>query len=147
MKAKFLFLFLLLSLSTTYFLQNHFSNSPPSQLVEKNDGAKELQDAFNKKLSNIQVKGSGIVESILPDDNKGSKHQRFILKLSTGQTILIAHNIDLAPRLPNINKGDTVAFFGEYEWNEKGGVVHWTHKDPQKKHIDGWLKFREEIYW
>jgi hypothetical protein len=83
---------------------------------------------------------------ILADDTKGSKHQRFILKLSSGQTLLIAHNIDLAPRINGLHKGDSVSFNGEYEWNAKGGVVHWTHHDPQDRHEDGWLKYNGKVY-
>ncbi|WP_272975496.1 DUF3465 domain-containing protein, partial [Alcanivorax jadensis] len=70
----------------------------------------------------------------------GSRHQKFILELASGQTILIAHNIDLAPRIPDLRDGESVSFYGEYEWNERGGVVHWTHHDPQGRHVDGWLK-------
>ena len=77
---------------------------------------------------------------VLPDDNEGSRHQKFILELASGQTILIAHNIDLAPRIPDLRDGESVSFYGEYEWNERGGVVHWTHHDPQGRHVDGWLK-------
>jgi hypothetical protein len=83
---------------------------------------------------------------ILPDDNDGSRHQRFILELDSGQALLIAHNIDLAPRINDLDKGDTVAFYGEYEWNSKGGVIHWTHNDPNYRHIDGWLKHRGRTY-
>lgn len=89
-------------------------------------GASSIKNAFDKQKSNIQVKGSGKVIHVLPDDIKGSRHQKFLLKLDTGLTILIAHNIDLAPRIKSISKGDTVKFFGEYEWTNKGGVVHWT---------------------
>jgi len=102
--------------------------------------------AFENRQSDIQVKGEGRVIKILPDDNKGSRHQRFILKLLSGQTILIAHNIDLAPRINGLNKGDQVRFYGEYEWNNKGGVVHWTHHDPRNRHIGGWLKHNGQTY-
>lgn len=77
---------------------------------------------------------------VLPDDNDGSRHQRFIVRLDSGQTILIAHNIDIAPRIASLNAGDAVDFNGEYEWNPKGGVVHWTHRDPAGRHPAGWLR-------
>ncbi|MDN4502900.1 DUF3465 domain-containing protein [Alteromonadaceae bacterium BrNp21-10] len=105
-----------------------------------------LQEAYESQKSNIQVKGSGIVVRILSDDNQGSRHQKFILKLSSGQTILITHNIDLAPRINSIANGDMVQFYGEYEWNSKGGVIHWTHHDPNKHHVNGWLKHKGNIY-
>lgn len=69
--------------------------------------------------SNLQVRASGQVVAVLADDNEGSRHQKFILKLSNGQTVLVAHNVDLAPRIANIAKGDTVEFFGEYEYSDK----------------------------
>lgn len=105
-----------------------------------------LQQALKNRQSDLQVQGEGVVIKILPDDVKGSKHQRFILRLSGGQTLLIAHNIDLAPRISDLSKGDSVAFFGEYEWNAKGGVLHWTHHDPKGRHIDGWLKHDGKIH-
>jgi hypothetical protein len=105
-----------------------------------------LDEVYKNHKSNVQIKGSGKVIRILSDDNQGSRHQKFILKLSTGYTILIAHNIDIAPRVNSISKGDIVQFYGEYEWNKKGGVVHWTHKDPNGHHIDGWLKHNGSTY-
>lgn len=105
-----------------------------------------LKEAYESQKSNVQVKGKGTVTRILPDDNNGSRHQKFILKLSLGQTILIAHNIDLAPRVSSIAKGDLVQFYGVYEWNNKGGVVHWTHRDPNNHHINGWLKHKGHVY-
>lgn len=102
--------------------------------------------AYETQASNTQVGSYGIVIKVLPDDNTGSRHQRFILKLSTGHTILIAHNIDLAPKIENLSIGDRVAFYGEYEWNSKGGVVHWTHHDPKGHHIGGWLKHKGSLY-
>ncbi len=105
-----------------------------------------LQQAYQSQQSDLQVQGLGQVVKVLPDDNDGSRHQKFILKLNSGQTLLVAHNIDLAPRIPNLKVGDSVEFYGEYEWNKKGGVLHWTHKDPQNRHAHGWLKHNEQVY-
>ncbi|EOE4705179.1 DUF3465 domain-containing protein [Vibrio cholerae] len=105
-----------------------------------------LQQAYQSQQSDLQVQGFGKVVKVLPDDNDGSKHQKFILKLNSGQTLLVAHNIDLAPRIPNLQVGDSVEFYGEYEWNKKGGVLHWTHKDPQNRHAHGWLKHNGQVY-
>lgn len=105
-----------------------------------------LARAFEQRLSNVQVEGQGVVLRLLSDDNDGSRHQRFILELASGQTLLISHNIDLAPRVVGLLKGDTVSFYGEYDWNEKGGVIHWTHHDPRKRHPAGWIKHNDRVY-
>lgn len=102
--------------------------------------------SYSEYASGEQVEGQGVVVRILPDDTDGSRHQRFILRLATGRTLLVAHNIDLAPRVPSLEEGDTVAFYGEFEPNSKGGVVHWTHDDPDDRHPAGWLKFDGKVY-
>ena len=106
----------------------------------------QIAQAYANRQSNLQVGGEGIVRRILSDDTRGRRHQRFILALASGQTVLVAHNIDIAPRIEGLRQGDTVAFYGEYEWNEKGGVIHWTHRDPDGRHADGWLKHNGVTY-
>jgi hypothetical protein len=105
-----------------------------------------LETAYQNQQSNVQVQGSGRVSTVLADDNDGSRHQRFIVRLGSGQTVLIAHNIDLSSRVASIAVGDSVQFYGEYEWNSKGGVVHWTHRDPEHRHVDGWIKHKGRTY-
>ncbi|CAH1572510.1 lipoprotein [Vibrio owensii] len=105
-----------------------------------------LKQAYQSQQSDVQVRGSGVVIRVLRDDNVGSRHQKFILKLESRQTLLVAHNIDLAPRVANLNVGDRIEFNGEYEWNSKGGVLHWTHHDPQGRHEGGWLKHNGRTY-
>jgi hypothetical protein len=87
-----------------------------------------------------QVTGSGIVVRLLADDTDGDPHQRFILALPAGDTLLIAHNIRLAPRVDPLRVGDRIEFHGEYARNPRGGVVHWTHHDPAGRHEGGWLR-------
>lgn len=112
--------------------------------VEESD--RVLQEAFDRQHSDLQIEGQGRISRILSDDLEGSRHQRFIVRLQSGQTVLIAHNIDLAPKIASIREGDEVRFFGEYEWNPQGGVIHWTHKDPDGQHVDGWIEHRGQRY-
>ncbi len=119
-------------------------------LPAKGSGAKstesDIANAYMLHSQDIQVMGEGEVVKVLADDNQGSKHQRFILRVPEGFTVLVAHNIDLAPRVANIAQGDKVSFYGEYVWNEKGGVIHWTHSDPRGRHVSGWLKHNGITY-
>ncbi|PKO19824.1 hypothetical protein CVU37_02210 [candidate division BRC1 bacterium HGW-BRC1-1] len=107
-----------------------------------------LQLAFQLRQKNLQVSGEGVVSKLLTDDNDGSRHQRFVLRLSTGQTLMIAHNIDEPERrIPRLAKGDTVRFYGVYEWNEEGGTVHWTHRPGGSSgHVAGWLEHEGRKY-
>jgi len=102
--------------------------------------------AFASRATGVQVVGEGTVVRVLPDDLNGARHQRFIIQLASGQTLLIAHNLDIAPRIDGPAVGDRVSFSGEYVWNEKGGVVHWTHHDPQGRHAGGWLTHNGKTY-
>ncbi len=140
---------IILAIAITTTIYGYYTNNPDFiESVQKQSQStnQSLQDAYTNHLSDIQVRGSGIVIKRLPDDNDGSRHQKFLLKSTSGQTLLIAHNIDLAAKITSLKKGDSVEFNGEYEWNTKGGVLHWTHRDPRGRHADGWLKHKGKIY-
>ena len=117
---------------------------PPAPIERATEN--DIEALFEQRRSDVQVRGAGTVLRTLSDDDEGSRHQRFILELPSGHTLLIAHNIDLAPRIDSLQKGDRVEFYGEYEWNDKGGVIHWTHHDPRGRHVAGWLKHQGRIY-
>ncbi len=127
--------------------QNSSETVSNEQNVQRQQASKNpVQLAYRDRRSDVQVKGSGEVIRLLPDDLEGSRHQKFILRVSDSLTVLMSHNIDLAPRINNLRKGDRVEFNGEYEWTEKGGVIHWTHHDPAGRHEDGWLKHQGRRY-
>ena len=109
-------------------------------------GEDELNEAFKTHRSDFQIQAKAIVIKMLPDDNNGSRHQRFIVKLNSGHTLLVAHNLDLSSRIDDLKEGDSVEFYGEYEWNKKGGVIHWTHHDPQGRHVAGWIRHDDKLY-
>ena len=60
--------------------------------TKKHTALSDVERAYSAKRSDVQVKGSGVVIKSLRDDNKGHRHQKFILRLDSGTTILIAHN-------------------------------------------------------
>jgi len=123
--------------------ETHGEPAAPREVVH-DDAA--ISQAFARHERDVVVEGEGTVSRVLADDREGSRHQRFILRLASGQTVLVAHNIDIARRIEGIEKGDRVAFRGEYVWNAAGGVVHWTHVDPAGRHPAGWIKHNGETY-
>lgn len=149
MKKQFL-LYLAICLALSFNACYAPNNAQPlesatvSSAVTMDAGA--IVEAYAAHHNLPQVQGSGIVVKLLKDDTNGSQHQKFLLKVSDNITILIAHNIDLAPRVDTIQVGDTVAFKGEYVYTPKGGTVHWTHKDPRGNHESGWLQLNGKKY-
>ncbi|MEM7625967.1 MAG: DUF3465 domain-containing protein [Planctomycetota bacterium] len=104
------------------------------------DRSSPIAELFRKRQSDVILTDTGTVVHLLPDDNEGSRHQRFLVEIDhCDVTIKIAHNIDLAPRVP-VSEGDHIEFKGEYEWNELGGALHWTHHDPKKWREGGWIE-------
>lgn len=140
------FLVLILSIAIAYGCVPIKAVAIPVSTVSAKDGDRLLRDAFKNRRSDLQVQGEGVVIKLLPDDLEGSRHQRFILRLRSGQTLLISHNIDLAPRIGSLRVGHSIRFYGEYEWNSQGGVIHWTHHDPLGNHPGGWIEHNGRRY-
>ena len=103
--------------------ENQLQTSTPSVAVEPStqtskpqnqvlDGTAKIAQAFQSRKSNIQVQSQGRVVAVLKDDNDGSRHQKIIVELPNTMTVLVAHNIDLAPRIERLQKGDTVGLKG-----------------------------------
>ena len=138
----------IVALAVAYMIagQNDFQEAANSSAFQAIDEAAQAGSSTTTLVSGRQAQGSGTVTRVLPDDNDGSRHQRFILELASGRTLLVAHNIDLAPRISGIRPGDRIEFYGEYESNPQGGVIHWTHHDPDGQHVDGWLKHKGRTY-
>jgi Protein of unknown function (DUF3465) len=104
-----------------------------------------LNRILNEFDTGTWIEGTGLVRRLLPDDNDGARHQRFVLGLRNGQSLLMAHNLDLAERVP-VGLGDRIRFRGMYEWNELGGLVHWTHHDPLGIEDGGYIRYRGKVY-
>ena len=85
------------------------SDSPVGRVADDSP----IGRAFTSRASNVQVESQGRVTRVLPDDLNGRRHQRFVVRLASGQTLLVTHNIDIAPRIDGLNEGDSVSFKGE----------------------------------
>lgn len=108
-------------------------------------GLRAIREAFAQKKSDLLVEVRGRVKRTLADDREGSPHQKWILELEDGHTVLVAHNLDLAPRVP-LQAGDVIIVRGEYEYSREGGVLHWTHDDPAGRHPGGWVELKGKRY-
>ncbi len=117
----------------------------PRAVANPAAGMRQVEQAFAAKRSSFVVEVEGVVAKLISDDEEGARHQRFILKLASDQTLLIAHNVDLAPRAP-VKVGDRVGVRGQYEWNRRGGLLHWTHHDPRGKRPGGWILHEGEAF-
>jgi Protein of unknown function (DUF3465) len=117
---------------------------PPAQAQPQSNDP--LQRAIDGRARGEVLAVRGKVQRILADDRDESPHQRFIIVTDSGHSLLIAHNLDLAQRLQGLAPGDVVTVLGEYEWNEKGGVMHWTHDDPQSRHVPGYIEWHGKRY-
>ncbi len=104
-----------------------------------------LVEAQNQHAKNVNVTATARVLRLLPDDRQGSPHQRFLLRTSAGSTVLVAHNISLAQYIP-LKEGDYVTVSGEYIWNEKGGVLHYTHHATNSRHRGGYIEYNRQKY-
>ncbi len=127
------------------------ANKPPQSVADSIDtkashaGLNQLMEAYKRHQSKLWLEVGGTVVKSLKDDTKGDQHQKFILRLSNGHTVLVAHNIDLATKVP-LRKNDKVVVRARYEWSRQGGVLHWTHRDPRMHIEGGWIQYKGKKY-
>lgn len=107
-------------------------------------GDEAVIKAQKRHRKKVELTMTARVKKLLPPDTDGSPHQRFLLELSNGTTVLVAHNTDLAPEVP-VQAGDLITIHGEYIWNKLGGVLHYTHHSTNR-HESGWIQLNGQTY-
>ena len=117
-----------------YYVPNN--QTTDHEIVAQQGG---VQQAYAAGQSGIWLEARGRISRVLRDDNDGARHQKFILELDDGHTVMVAHNIDLARRIP-AHENLPLLVRGRYEWNDRGGVIHWTHHDPDDPLQGGWIE-------
>lgn len=138
------------------YYNTHYKNNAPistnpatDKSINQADNQQQTIDKIRAAAKNTHsqfwVTVQGRVIKLLKDDRKGSQHQKFLIRIAPDVTLLISHNIDLAKRVP-IKQGDPISLRGRYEWNNRGGLIHWTHHDPKGKKQGGWIQVNGKRY-
>ena len=117
---------------------------PPAAVISDNTAA---QRAFERHADGVELTITGTVDRVLSDQSGPSgPHERFIVRLAdVTMTVLIEHNLSIAPRGP-VAAGESVVVHGEYVWNDQGGLVHFTHHDPDRSHEGGYILYAAKRY-
>lgn len=116
---------------------------PPTGQLE-ND--REIISALQNRRRVNFVKGMNlVVVKLLPDDRQGLPHQKFVVKVSSGAEVLIVSNLDLCQHI-DLKIGQQVGVAGEFIWTNTGGLIHWTHRDPQHRRPDGYITANGQTY-
>ena len=95
-------------------------------------------------LSFVEVKNVQVIK-ILPDDTTGSQHQKWIVSLANGRSLLCVYNMDITSRIP-IKVGDVVSMGGQYIYTRAGGLIHWLHADPRGERPNGYVDLNGTRY-
>ena len=97
-----------------------------------------LEDAFSQGRTGVWVSGHGTVVRELGGD---AGTQRFQVRVSPGLSLVVHHRVGASGRIP-VDRGDTIAFHGRYEFHGAGGQLALTHADPAQPGGGGWLRHR-----
>jgi len=120
--------------------------SSPVQSAAPSASDRKLARAFSQGRTEFFIRVKATIRASLPADYDGIRHQKFLVELSTGQTLLIAHNIDLASPVRRLRVGEKILIYGEYIWSPEGGLLHRTHDDPDFLLPHGWIRYQGRKY-
>jgi hypothetical protein len=135
----------------TLQVQDLFQNQVQDQITVQSDERTDIiQNGQIEPIINTVFKGT--VVELLPEDNIGLTHQKFMFKITGGQNgkyngkvVIVAHNTEIAPHVP-LKIGSMPEIKGDLLTGESPMVLHWTHKDPSHKHPDGYIKLTDQFY-
>lgn len=115
-----------------------------------NEGNSVVYDAWRAQRSHVEVTASGVIARDLGTrSGVSAAHEGFLLHLAgasgRGLTVRVEANVDFTGAMP-IAAGEPVVVRGEYEFDPRGGVIHWTHRDPRGRHPDGFIQIQNKRY-
>ena len=117
----------------------------PSFVDEKASDNDIIRAVNDRRRVNYVEGGSMTVTRVLPDDDDGRKHQKWMVRLSNGKTLQAVYNSDMCPEVP-IKVGDVIAMGGMFLWTNSGPMLHWLHHDPRANRPDGYVYVNGNYY-
>lgn len=108
-------------------------------------GNRQIYEAWRAGRSKVEVQATGSIARILGErSGESGPHQGFLLHLTGpgghGLTVRIESNLALIRAFPALRDGEAAVVRGEYEFDRRGGVIHWTHHDPRGRHPAGFVE-------
>lgn len=139
-----------------YPRQNNYSKTKDEVEVDQRfvgeqnapNGDKQIVAAVERRRRVDYIQGSGmVVVKLLPDDNSGLRHQKWMVRLSSGATMQAVYNSDMenCERVP-LKVGDVVSMGGQFVYTNEGPMLHWLHYDPRRSRPDGFVEVGGQFY-
>ncbi len=104
---------------------------------------------FSAQRSGVEVVAQGRVTRVLGvQAGRSSPHEGFLLRLDSGCALVVRVevNTDFTGTIP-LSIGQRVLVKGDYEYYSRGGVIHWTHRDPRGRHENGYVDVNGTMYY
>jgi len=122
----------------------------PSGQAGSDAGNAAVYQSWAQQRSKVEVTASGSVAKVLGTRRGPSGvHTGFLLHLrgaeGRGLTVRVEDNVDLTGQIP-IRAGDDVEVRGEYIYDPRGGLIHYTHRDPRGRHAGGYVRIGNRMY-
>jgi Protein of unknown function (DUF3465) len=109
-----------------------------------------VYEAWRAQRSQVEVTASGSVARLLGlRRGPSGLHEGFLMHLrgdaGHGLTVRVEDNVDITGEIP-LAEGDAVEVRGEYVYDSRGGVIHYTHHDPRGRHPAGYVRVGEKTF-
>lgn len=105
--------------------------------------------AYSAQRSGTEVVADGTISRLFGvRQGRTSPHEGFLMRLNSGCDLVVRVevNTDFTGDVP-LRAGQRVAVKGEYEYYPRGGVIHWTHRDPRGHHENGYIDANGTMYY
>jgi hypothetical protein len=123
------------------------ANSNAVEAVEPSPASSSngLHELLFRNHSYVEAEGA-VVMLIEPEKAASERRQKFVVRLASGNMILVRHDTDTAAAIEDLKLGDTVRFAGEYTFGQNGDEISNTFADPTGAHKSGWIRHNGRTY-